>query len=85
MLNYSVAELRDNTFIHSGLCDFLTKLYEIRLANEPFFSAIEPLLHSNTVTIIIQQSLFCALIVPLSECKRGFIVKHGCCLHNKTP
>ena len=53
----SFERLETIIFIHSGLCDFLTKLYEIRLANEPFFPAIEPLLHSNTVTIIIQQSL----------------------------
>ena len=32
----------------------MTKRYEIRLANEPFFAAIEPLLHSNTVTIVMQ-------------------------------
>ena len=50
-----------------------------------FFSAIEPPLHSNTVTFIIQQSLFYAPTVALSECKRGFIVKRGCCLHSKTP
>ena len=40
--------------IHSLLYGFLRKCYEIRLANEPFFSAIEPLLHSNTATVIIQ-------------------------------
>ena len=33
---------------------FWTKRYEIRLANEPFFAAIAPLLHSNTATIVIQ-------------------------------
>ena len=27
-------------FIHSVLCDFRTKRYEIRLAKEPFFVAI---------------------------------------------
>ena len=32
----------------------MTKRYEIRLANKPLFSAIEPLLHSNTVTIVMQ-------------------------------
>ena len=42
-----------------------TKRYEIRLANEPLFSAIEPLLHSNSVTIVMQQSLFYTLIVAL--------------------
>ena len=50
-----------------------------------FFSAIEPLLHSNTVAVGTQKSLFCAPIAALSECKRGSIVKHGCCLHGKTP
>ena len=33
---------------------FRTKRYEIRLANEPFFAAIEPLLHSKTATVVIQ-------------------------------
>ena len=33
---------------------FRAKRYEIRLANEPFYSAIEPLLHSDTVTVVIQ-------------------------------
>ena len=32
----------------------MTKRYEIRLANEPFFAAIETLLHSNTATIVMQ-------------------------------
>ena len=41
-------------FIHSVLCSSLAKRYEIRLANVPFFSAIEPLLHSNTVAVGIQ-------------------------------
>ena len=50
-----------------------TKRYETRLANEPLFSAIEPLLHSNTVTFVIQYSLFYTLIVALSEYKRGCI------------
>ena len=68
-----------------GYCDFLTKCYEIRLAKEPFFDAIVPLLHSNTVAVGTQKSLFCAPIAALSECKRGSIVKHGCCLHGKTP
>ena len=72
-------------FIHSELCGFLAKRYEIRLANEPLFSAIAPLLHSNTVTVVIQQSLFCTLIVALSDRKRGFIVKCVCCLHIITP
>ena len=36
------------------LCGFMTESYEIRLANEPFFAAIEPLLHSNTATIVMQ-------------------------------
>jgi len=27
--------------IHSMLCGFLTKRYEIRLTNEPFFAAID--------------------------------------------
>ncbi len=72
-------------FIHSELCGFLWKSYEIRLANEPLFSAIEPLLHSNTVTVVIQQSLFCSLIVPLLDCKRGFVVKRACCPHIITP
>ncbi len=56
-----------------------TKRYETRLANEPLFSAIEPLLHSNTVTFVIQYSLFYTLIVALSEYKRGCIVKRWCC------
>ena len=33
---------------------FRAKRYEIRLANEPFLSAIEPLLHSDTATVVIQ-------------------------------
>ena len=33
---------------------FLTKCYEIRLAKEPFFAAIAPLLHSNSATFIMQ-------------------------------
>ena len=33
---------------------FRTKRNGIRLANEPLFSAIEPLLHANTATIVIQ-------------------------------
>ena len=41
-------------FIHSVLCDFLTKRYEIRLAKEPFFDAIATLLHYNSATIIMQ-------------------------------
>ncbi len=32
----------------------MTKRYEIRLANKPFSSAIEPLLHYNTATVIMQ-------------------------------
>ncbi len=32
----------------------MTKRDEIKLANKPLFSAIEPLLHSNTVTIVMQ-------------------------------
>ena len=72
-------------FIHSMLCGFMTKRYEITLSNEPLFSAIEPLLHSDTANIVIQESLFYTQIVALSDCKRGFIVKHGCCLHGKAP
>ena len=45
---------RDNKLIHSVLCGFQEKCYEIRLANEPFFAVIEPLLHSNTATVVIQ-------------------------------
>ena len=45
---------RDNALIHSELYGFLEKYYEIRLANEPLFSAIAPLLHSNSATFIIQ-------------------------------
>ena len=45
---------RDNKLIHSVLCGFQEKCYEIRLANEPFFPVIEPLLHSNTATVVIQ-------------------------------
>ena len=33
---------------------FLTRRYEIRIANELLFAAIEPLLHYNTVTLVIQ-------------------------------
>ena len=33
---------------------FMTKCYEIILTNKPLFSVIEPLLHSNTVTIVMQ-------------------------------
>ena len=32
----------------------LMNRYEIRLANEPLFSAIEPLLHYDTATVVIQ-------------------------------
>ena len=32
---------------------FRAKRYEMRLANEPFLSAIEPLLHFNTATFVI--------------------------------
>ena len=32
---------------------FRAKRYEIRLSNEPFLSAIEPLLHFNTATFVI--------------------------------
>ena len=70
--------------IHSALCGFRTKRQKIRLANKPLLSAIKPLLHSNTFTLVIQQSLFCCPIVPLSDCKRGFMVKRGCCLLSKT-
>ena len=31
-----------------------TKRYEIRLVKEPLFVAIEPLLHYNTATVVIQ-------------------------------
>ena len=41
-------------FIYSVLCDFLINRYEIRLAKEPFFSAIEPLLCYDTATVVIQ-------------------------------
>ena len=37
-----------------GYAVFGAKRYEIRLANELFFSAIEPLLHYNTATFVIQ-------------------------------
>ena len=40
--------------IHSALCEFPTKRYEIRIAKEPLVSAIEPLLHYNTAIIVIQ-------------------------------
>ena len=33
---------------------FRTKRSEIRLANEPFYAAIEPLLHYNTAAVVIQ-------------------------------
>ena len=46
--------LGDNVFIHSELCGFRTKRYEIRLANELLLYAIAPLLHSNSATIIMQ-------------------------------
>ena len=72
-------------FIYNGLYGFLTNRYEIRLAKEPLSSAIEPLLHSNTAIIVIQQSLFYTLIVALSDCKRGFIVMCGCRLRSRTP
>ena len=36
------------------LCGFLTKRNEIQLSNEPLFAAIAPLLHYNSVTIVIQ-------------------------------
>ena len=32
----------------------MEKCYEIRLAKEPFFVAIAPLLHYNSATIIMQ-------------------------------
>ena len=67
------------------LCDFLTNRYEIRLAEKPFFSAIEPLLHYDTATVVIQESLFYTLIVALSDCKRGFIVWRGGCLCSRIP
>ena len=60
---------------------FYRKRYEIRLAIEPLFSAIEPLLHSHTATVVIQQSFFYSLIVALSDRKRGFIVMRECCLY----
>ena len=44
----------DNVFIYSVLCGFLTKRREIRLANEPFYAAIEPLLHYNTAAVVFQ-------------------------------
>ena len=40
--------------IHSVLCGFLEKCYEIRFAKEPFFAAIVPLLHYNSATFIMQ-------------------------------
>ncbi len=40
--------------IHSVLYGFLEKYYEIRLAKEPFFAAIAPLLHYNSATFIMQ-------------------------------
>ena len=33
---------------------FRTKRREIMLANEPFYAAIEPLLHYNTAAVVIQ-------------------------------
>ena len=36
------------------LYGFLTKYNEIRLAKEPFFAAIAPLLHPKSATIIMQ-------------------------------
>ena len=67
------------------LCGFMAKCYEIRLANEPFFAAIAPLLHSNSGTFIMQKCHFYCLIVALLECKSGAIVKFGCSLLIKTP
>ena len=46
--------VRNNTFIHSVLCGFMTKHYEIRLSNEPLLYAIAPLLHSNSATFSMQ-------------------------------
>ena len=35
------------------VCDFMTKRHKIRLAKEPFFDAIAPLLHYNSATFTV--------------------------------
>ena len=45
--------------------------------------AIEPLLRSNTASVVIQNSLFYALLAALSDCKRGSVVKLGCSLDGR--
>ena len=40
--------------ILSVLYGFIEKCYEIRLAKEPFFAAIAPLLHYNSATVVIR-------------------------------
>ena len=42
-----------------------------------FFSAIEPLLHSNTVAVGTQKSLFCAPIAALSSVKEALSLNMG--------
>ena len=40
-------------------------------------------LTSNTASVVIQNSLFYALIAALSDCKRGSVVKLGCSLDGR--
>ena len=42
------------------------KTDEIRGLKRPLYDAIEPLLHSNAATIVIQYSHYCALKQPQS-------------------
>ena len=53
--------------------------------NKHHWAAIEPLLHSNTATIVMQKSHYCTLVALLLEYKSGAIVKLGCCLLSETP
>ena len=52
--------------------------------NKHHWVAIEPLLHSNTATVVIQKRHYCTLIGLLLEGKRGCIDKSGCHKRNKT-
>ena len=52
--------------------------------NKYLWAAIEPLLHSNIASLVMQYSLSFTLIGLLLECKRGCIDKSGCHKCNKT-
>ena len=64
-----------------GYAVFRRSVIEFSSPRSHFYTPIEPLLHSHTFTLVIQHSLYHTLKVPLSDRKRGYVVKRRYCFH----